>query len=323
MAKVLITATSFGKACREPFEVLKRGKIEVDINKEGKPFTGGRLLKIIENYDGIIVGVDPVGEAVIDKGKRLKIIAKHGVGIDNIDLKAAARKGIYVTITPGANEQAVADLTFALMLALARKVVLADCSLRNGKWPRLIGTEIWGKKLGVIGLGRVGKNVVKRAKGFNMEVFAYDLQVDHDFCRQYEVKIVNLEKIFTENDIITLHTPLTSSTRHLINEKTLSLMKDSALIINTARGELVDEQALFYALKNRKIGGAALDCFSEEPPGKDFPLFELDNVVLTPHLGAYTVEANRNMGVMAARSVVDALNGKVPENIANEDFPPF
>lgn len=320
MTKVLVAATSFARSSKEPLEVLRQEKIQIDINKRGRPFKESELLEIIEDYDGVIVGVDPFTEAVIERGKRLKVIAKHGVGVDNIDIKTATKKGIYVTITPGANEQAVADHTFALILALVRKIHLADPLTREGKWPRLIGMEVWGKKLGVVGLGRIGKNVVKRAKGFNMQIYACDPVVDKAFCERYKVKIVDLETIFKESDIITLHAPLTESTRHLVNEKMLGLMKDSALLINTARGGLVDEEALFKALEEKKIGGAALDCFSKEPPDENFSLFKLDNVIVTPHIASYTREANRNMGIMAARSVIDALSGRIPENVVNQEL---
>ncbi|MBC7189107.1 hypothetical protein H5U35_02675, partial [Candidatus Aerophobetes bacterium] len=167
--------------------------------------------------------------------------------------------------------------------------------------------------------GRIGRNVIIRATGFNMQIYGYDPYVDEEFCKKYRVKVTDLPTLFKESDIITLHAPLTEQTRHMVNRETISLMKKSAFLINTARGELIDEEALFEALKEKKIAGAALDCFSKEPPGRDFPLFKLENALFTPHIGAYTLEANRNMGIMAAKSVVDVFKGNIPENIVNRE----
>lgn len=322
MAKILVTSLSYSKFSikQEPGDILRWAGIEVDVNQKGQQYTETELLAMIEGYDGVIAGADPFTGEVIRKGKNLKIIAKNGVGIDNIDVKTATERRIYVTITRGAVMQTVADSTFGLMLALARNITLGDSRMRKGEWPRLIGTEIWNKRLGIIGLGRIGKCVVERAQGFHMQVYAYDPVPDEAFCEQHGVNLVDFETIFKECDVITLHAPLTESTRHMVNERTLALMKPNGLIVNAARGGLVDEQALYRALKDRKIGGAAIDCFSDEPPNKDFPLFELHNVVLTPHTAGYSEEALRKSGIMVAESVVAALRGEIPPNAVNEEL---
>lgn len=299
---------------------MREAGIEVDVNPKGKALTEAELLAAIEGYDAIIVGTDPLTAAVIKKGKNLKIIAKNGVGYDNIDLQAATQQGVYVTITPGTVEKTVADSTFALMLALARNITLGDAAIRKGEWPRLVGMNISNKKLGLIGLGRIGKNVVLRARGFDMEVYAYDPSPDTDFCEQYGVHLASLEEVFRTCDIVSLHAPLLETTRYLVNEHTLALMKPEAVLINTSRGDLVDEGALFKALKERRIAGAALDVFSKEPPEKEFPFYELDNVILTPHIAGYSQDGIIAMGIMVAESVVAALSGKVPLYVVNKEL---
>ena len=305
---------------QKPGEILKAAGIHVDLNDKGKPFTEEELLSVIEDYEGVIVGTDPVTAQVIRKGVNLKIIAKNGVGYDNIHLKTATEQHIYVTFTPGSVEQTVADSTFALIFALARNITQGNTSIRKGEWPRLVGMDISNKKLGIIGLGRIGKNVVRRSKGFSMDVYAYDPFADVDFCEEYGVQRVDLDDLFRTCDIVTVHAPLIESTRHIVNQRTLSLMKPDAILVNTARGELVDEQALYSALKEKKIAGAAIDVFSKEPPGVDYPLFELENVILTPHIAGYSRDAILNTGTMVAESLVSALRGDVPAHIVNKEL---
>jgi D-3-phosphoglycerate dehydrogenase len=322
MAKVLTASLSFCKYSihQAAGEILRAAGLEVDVNGKGKALTEEELLAVIENYEAVIVGTDPITAGVIQKGKKLKIIAKNGVGYDNIDVKAATQQGVYVTITPGTVEKTVADSTFALMLALARNITLGDAAIRKGEWPRLVGMDIWNKKLGLIGLGRIGKNVVMRAKGFSMEVYAYDPYPDAEFCEQYGVHLVPLDELFKLCDLISIHAPLMESTKHIVDERAFSLMKPEALLINTSRGELVDERALYRALKEKKIAGAAIDVFSKEPPEVDFPLFELENALLTPHIAGYSRDGIASMGVMVAESVVAALKGEVPPNLVNKEL---
>jgi D-3-phosphoglycerate dehydrogenase len=321
MSKVLAASQSFCKYSvhQKPGELLRAAGIEVDVNPKGKQYTESELLALIEPYDAIIVGADPITRAVIQKGKNLKIIAKNGTGYDNIDIRAATDQNIFVTFVPGAGEQTVADSTLALMLALARNIVKGDAAMRRGEWPRLMGMDICNKKLGIIGLGRIGKNVAARAKGFNMSVYAYDPYPDRVYCDENGVLLVDLDTLFRECDIITVHAPLNEETHHLVNAKYLAMMKPTALLINASRGGLVDEAALYQVLKEKKIAGAGIDVFSKEPPDPDFPLLGLDNVVLTPHTAGYSEDTLLGIGMMAAESVIAALRGEVPPNLVNRE----
>ena len=213
----------------------------------------------------------------------------------------------------------MADSTFALMLALARNIVAGDAAVRKGEWPRLMGTRLWSKKLGVIGLGRIGRAVVARARGFNMELSGYGPFADSAFCEQNGVHLVDLDTLFRESDYVTLHAPLDDSTRHLVNERALRLMKPTAFLINAARGGLVDEVALYHALVEKRIAGAAIDTFTDEPPKKDSPFLGLTNTVYTPHTAGYSEEVILQTGIKVAENVVAALRGEVPPDAVNAE----
>lgn len=257
----------------------------------------------------LLVGVDPVTERVMEAAPELKVIAKHGVGVDNIDIAAARRRGIVVTNAPGSNTQAVADLVWGLLLAVARGIPQADRITRQSRWDRVVGCEVWEKTIGIIGTGRIGLAVAHRARGFHMRILAYDPWPNTEAATQLGIIYTTLDDLLRESDFVSLHAPLTQGTYHLINEERLCLMKKEAILINTARGELVDEEALYRALKNGWIKAAALDVFTQEPPTNS-PLLELDNVVVTPHIGAYTREANLRMGLAAAKSIIQVLKGE-------------
>ncbi|MCI0527549.1 MAG: phosphoglycerate dehydrogenase, partial [Nitrospira sp.] len=234
------------------------------------------------------------------------------VGFESVDLQAATERGIVVTITPGTLNHSVADFTFGLMLSMARKIHLADKAVRENKWVVFMGTDVWNKTLGIIGLGRIGKGVAKRARGFEMKILAYDIYQDEVFAREHGVRYVSLEDLLRQSDFVSINAPLSASTSHLIDEKALSLMKPTAFLINTARGGLIDEKALIKALQEKRIAGAGLDVFAQEPL-KESPLRELDNVVLTSHIAGYSIESTRASGMMAAQNVVTVLQGGKPE----------
>ena len=322
MKKVLASSVSFCKysLMNEPGDILRNAGIQVDMNQAGKSLTEAELLSTISQYDAIIAGTEPITANVIGQGKNLKIIAKNGVGFDNIDLKAATENGIFVTITPGAVEQTVADSTFALILSLTCNITKGDTALHKGEWPRLVGTSICGKKLGVIGLGRIGKNVVIRSAGFGMDVYAYDPQPDTEFANRHNVKLVDLDSLLGICDIVSIHAPKANTTHHLINREKLALMKPNAVLINTSRGGLVDEGALVEALQEKKIAGAALDVFEKEPLMKDSPLLALDNVVLTPHLAGLSSDALLASGKMIAENIIATFSSEIPQNIVNRDL---
>jgi len=259
-----------------------------------------------------------VDDALMEKAPKLRVIGRAGVGVDNIDAEAATRRGIVVMNTPGANAVAVAELTIGLMLALARKVPVANSSMHAGKWEKksLQGAELKGKTLGILGLGRIGLEVAKRARGFGLEIIGSDPFVSAAIARENGIRLVTLEELFAGSDYLTLHVGLTPQTQGIINAKTLAATKKGVRIINCARGELVDEAALAAALKSGQVGGAALDVFTVEPP-KDSPFFGLDNVILTPHIAGSTAEAQEAVGIQIARQVREYLKLGVVQNAVN------
>lgn len=314
--KILITPRSFASISKNPMEMLEEKGYEIIKNETGKPLNNKEMSVLIEDVDGIIIGIDDLNAGIIKQAHNLNVISKYGVGVDNIDIEAATTQGIVITNTPKANIDAVADLTFALMLALARRIPEADRETKAGYWKKFIGTSVWRKKLGVIGLGKIGRQVVKRARGFEMEILCYDIIQDEEFARQFGVRYIDLETLLKESDYITIHTPLNNATKGMIGYKELEMINENAFLINTSRGGIIDEKALYDALKNNKIKGAALDSYKEEPL-ENSPLVELENIIMTSHNGAYTKEAINNMGIQAAQNLIDVLEGREPENRIN------
>src|SRR3984885_5450991 len=260
------------------------------------------LPSALADADALVVrSAVQVDDALMEKAPKLRVIGRAGVGVDNIDAEAATRRGIVVMNTPGANAVAVAELTIALMLALARKLPIANATMHAGKWEKksLQGAELRGKTLGILGLGRVGLEVAKRARGFGLEIIGSDPFVSAAVARENGISLLPLEELFGKADYLTLHVGLTPQTQGIINAKTLATMKKGVRIINCARGELVEDAALVDALKSGHVAGAALDVFTEEPP-KSSPYFELDNVILTPHIAGSTAEAQEAVGIQIA-----------------------
>lgn len=314
--KVVVTPRSFGATSTQPLEVLQQKGYEVVRNTLGRPLKAGELIELAAGADALLVGIDEVSGEVIRSLPGLKVISKYGVGVDNIDLESAAKCGVPVTNTPEVNTQAVADLTLGLILSVARQLTTADYSVKNGEWKRFMGTSLYGKTVGILGTGKIGRAVAQRLQGFNTEILLYDVAQDSGFAAQVNGKYAELAEIYKQADYICIHLPLLPSTKGLIGETELQLMKSNAIIINTARGGIIDEEALVKALRQKWIRGAALDAFSIEPP-QDKELLELDNIVLTPHIGAYTDEAVLNMGLVAAHNMIDVLEGKQPETVVN------
>jgi len=309
LKKVVILARSFARSSREPLEKLKSDGIEVEIKKNPDPENEMVVTELIGDADGVIVGMDRVGEKVLTKCQRLKIVSKHGVGVDNVDLKAAQKHGVIVANAPGTNSVSVAEMAFTLILLLARKIPQFIEQVNKKEWGATrFGFELEGKTIGIVGFGRIGKNVGRYAHAFGMEVLYYDPFIC-DEASHYQK--VGIEDLFKNADFITLHAPLTQNTREMVNERLLSLMKNDAFLINTARGELIDEGALFLTLKENRIAGAALDVFTHEPPFEN-PLLSLSNVIATPHISSYTREANLKMGNISAENIIRVFNGKEP-----------
>lgn len=267
------------------------------------------LLERVRGHDVLVVrSATKVTEEVIAAGKELKVIARAGAGLDNIDVKAAEARKIKVVNAPEAPTVAVAELVFGHMLSFARHLPRADAGTKRGKWEKaeLVGSELRGKTLGIVGTGRIGRAVGYKAKAFLMNLLLYDVVQNREFTERTGGKYVDFDALLRESDYVTLHVPLLPETKHMIGERELELMKPTAVLINTSRGEVVDEKALVKALQEKKIAGACLDVYEREPP-RDSPLLELPNVVLTPHLGASTVEAQRDAAVLIAGKIKEAL----------------
>lgn len=307
MAQVVVLARSFSRASSEPLEILHRAGLKVDRKVNSQPENEKVVAELIGDAEAVIVGVDRIGKTVLELCPSLRVISKHGVGVDNIDLEEARKRGVVVTNAPGTNTESVADMAFLLILSCARNLPLLFENVRKKTWSSpVFGVELEGKTLGVVGLGRIGRGVAKRALGFGMRVVYHDPWVEEG-----EFERVSLEELFSVSDFVSLHAPLTPETKHLVNEKLLGLMKREAFLVNTARGELVDEEALFRFLKEGRIAGAGLDVLSFEPPFES-PLLSLPNVIVTPHVAAHTKEANIKMGKIAALNVVQVLSGQEP-----------
>ncbi len=315
---VLVTPRSFAQWDDLPLKFLEESGFLVKRNPFQRPLTEDEMAENVQNADGLIVGVDPVSKRVIESARCLRVISKYGVGIDNIDLAAATRRGIVVTSTPGANTEAVADLTFGMMIATARRITEADRAVKEGRWERFMGMDVWGRSLGVIGAGQIGKAVVRRAQGFNMKVVAFDLRPDREWAATAGVEYTSLEDLISRSDFITIHLALTDATQGLIGKDQIALMKQSAVLVNTSRGGIIDETALAGALNEEKIFAAALDVFAEEPV-RDVQLLTARGLVATPHIGAYSHGALNTMGTMAAKNLAAVFNSLKPEHVLNPE----
>jgi D-3-phosphoglycerate dehydrogenase / 2-oxoglutarate reductase len=280
-----------------------------------------RLPEIVAGFDALVVrSTTRVTAELLRAGRRLKVVGRAGIGVDNVDVAAATELGILVVNAPTANLISATEHTFALLLSLARKVPAADASTKAGGWDRkILGVELQGKTLGVIGCGRIGQRVAARARGFEMKIVAFDPFLDAAAARRLEVELLPLAELLGRADVVTLHTPLTRETRGLLGREQLALMKPTALLVNCARGGVVDEEALLEALEAGRLGGAALDVFAEEPP-RDFRLIRHPRVVATPHLGAQTREAQERISTETAQMVLDALAGSFAVAAVNLPF---
>jgi len=308
MIRVLVAAPIH----KDALKLLESSGFEVIVKEYP---SNNELVKLIKGFDALIVRSKPlVTRDVIEAANKLKVIGRAGVGLDNIDLEAAKEKGIAVFNAPGAPTNSVAELAIGLMLAVLRKIAYADRNMREGKWVKkeCLGQELHGKILGVIGMGRIGRAVARIAHhGFGMRIIYYDIiRCPREIEEELKAQFLDLETVLSEADVITIHVPLTPQTKHLINEERLKLMKPTAILINTSRGGVIDTNALVKALKKGWIAGAGLDVFEEEPLPSNHPLTKLDNVVLTPHIGANTIEAQERAGIEIAKKIIGFFKGK-------------
>ncbi|MBI4508175.1 MAG: phosphoglycerate dehydrogenase [Deltaproteobacteria bacterium] len=299
-------------------EILRSSKkIDVDVKVGLKP---AELLQIIRNYDALVVrSATKVTAEVLEAGTRLKIVGRAGIGVDNIDVKAASRRGVIVENTPSGNAVTTAEHALSLLLSLARKIPQATASMKAGKWEKkkFQGVELLDKEMGVIGLGNIGRIVADRACGLKMKVIAYDPFISKEAAASLGAELVTLDELLSRADFISVHTPLTPDTRGLINEAAFAKMKPGVLVINAARGEIVDEAALVKALESGKLGGAALDVFAKEPPDPSSPTVLHEKVICTPHLGASTDEAQEKVAIEVAEQIVAFVDRGEVKNAVN------
>lgn len=315
--QVLVTTPKFPEV--EPYvrSFLRDHDCELIEHTHHRGMTEEKLIELIGPAQGLISGLEPVTERVLAQAPRLKVVTAGGVGYDHIDVAAASRRGIAVCICAGCNNHAVSELALGMMLGLARQIYRADRAVRAGEWPRFVGPELWGKTLGIVGLGRVGKSMALLGRGIGMRVLATDVQWDITFANQHQISYVPLPRLLAESDFLSLHCPLTPETQGLIDDAALAQVKPSAYLINTARGPIVDEAALVCALREGRLAGAGLDVFATEPRQNN-PFVDFPNVILTSHLGGATHEALERSFELALMNVSQVLRGQRPVCQVNE-----
>lgn len=318
MYKLFFGGYNYSQNCPESKKFLEQNGFEIIENPYQRPYTQAELMEIVEDLDAVITGMDEWNEELFKKGTKIKHIAKFGIGVDNIDIIKAKEYGIKVSNAP-ASTNAVAELVIGYMIDLKRNIIAGNKICKSGSWDRITGGEIMGKNIGLIGFGKIPKLVAKKLQGFDANVFAFDKYPDYETAKKYNVQMVSFEELIEKCDILSLHLPKTEETNHIINAETISKMKDGAFFINTGRGPLVDENALYEALASGKLAGAAADVFEIEPPQADNKLFTLDNFICTPHWGSDTIETIKLVGEITAQATVDVVcQGKDPVNYVNK-----
>lgn len=310
--RILLTTTSYQDIPGPHHELLESTGVE--IVRERGPLSETRMLELVGDFDAILCGDDVISRAVLEKAMpRLKILSKYGIGVDKIDVKAATEMSIPLSFCPGVNHTTVAEHTFALLLALVRNLVEIANATRDGNWKRLTGHEIMGKTLGIVGLGRIGKEVAIRAKAFGMTIIAYDVYWDEAFATSHGVvRASSVAEIFEKSEVISLHTNLTPETRDMVRAETIATMKDGVIILNCSRGEVVHTADLAAALESGKVGGYGADVLDEEPPRADHPLLKAKNCIITSHIGSRTYESVQRQAMMAAQNLLNMLRGEKP-----------
>ena len=306
--KVVITPRGFAKCGLDNVKLFEDAGIELVYNDTGLAYTKEQFYDITADADGVVVGVELVDKAYIDAHPNLKAVVKFGVGTDNIDLAYCKEKGIFVGRTVGSNARSVAETAISFVIADSKNLYESIENTRNGGWAKMTGYEIGGKTIGIIGFGAIGKEVAKMAYGLGMKVLAYDVfPIADEYVQKWDVEVTTVDDILTRSDFVSLHIPLMNETKDFISSKELAKMKPSAVLINTARGGIVNEHDLYEALSNKIIKAAYFDVFTVEPPAKDEPLMTLKNFYLTPHIASRSAEAEKNTADMSSRIIIDAL----------------
>ena len=309
MKKILVSPSSFGKISDKPVKLLvKKGYYLID-NPYGRKLTEDEVIALAKDCIGIVAGVEPLTKRVMDALPHLKCISRVGVGMDSVDLEYAKQKGIVVVNTPDGPTRSVAEMTIALTLSLLRRIPQADANMKNGIWKKEIGNLLFGKKIGIIGLGRIGKMVATMFSNLGNDVIGFDLFPDENWANENQIQLVSLDNLMSDADIISLHIPPDKNKKPILGAEQLTKMKKKSFLINAARGGIVDEQILFDLLKKKEIAGAAIDVFNEEPYNGSF--IKLDNVVLTPHLGSYAAEGKLQMEIDAVNNLINVLKNEI------------
>ena len=305
---IFVATSSFASYSSLPLELFNQEGLVVKINPTGRKITSDELLSSAKDCIGLIAGTEQYSKDVLSKMKNLKVISRLGVGIDNIDINEAKKLNIKVFTTQTSPSLAVAELTISLILNLARKIPLMNAQMKEGKWEKSMGTLLNQKTLGIIGLGTIGKKVVQLLTGFNLKILAFDTMKDEEFSRKHEIDYCSLDELLRNSDFVSIHLNATRENYHLINKSKLNLMKEDAFLINTSRGEVIDERTLEETLRLGKLGGAALDVFEKEP--YDGTLNGLENVFLTPHIGSYAREIRIKMEIDATKNLINGLKNE-------------
>jgi len=313
--KVLVTATNYSALCADAKKLLESNNCEITENPFGRPMTFDELSSYVPDADAVVVGVDTWDESVFRIAPNLKVLSRFGVGVDNIDIEKAREFGIKVTNAAGKNANAVAELTIGLILSAMRNIPALQQSTRQGRWDRFVGEELISRTIGLLGFGCIAQKVARKLSGFDVEILAHDKYPNLEAARNLNVSMESWEHVLERSDVVCMLLPNLKETRHFMNEKTFSMMKDKAYFINTARGALVDEKALYAALQRGKLSAAAIDVYEREPTSADNPLFTLSNIVTTPHTAAETYETYHEIGLFTAQAILDVFAGKKPSNL--------
>ncbi|MCA0757604.1 phosphoglycerate dehydrogenase [Paenibacillus sp. N4] len=316
--KVLVTATNYSALCAEAKQLLEEAGCEIVENRLGRPHTYEELIPLVADIDGVVAGVDKWDEEVFKLAPNLKAIARFGVGVDNIDLAKAAELGIKVSNVPGGNANAVAELAVGLILSMLRNIPALQQSAKRGYWDRRVGEELAGKTVGLLGFGHIAQMVARKLQGFEVRLIAFDKYPNEAKASELGVELVSSDEALRQSDVVSMHLPSLKETRHMMSHEQFAMMKPSAYFVNTARGALVNEEALYQALNDRVIAGAAIDVFEVEPVSADNPLLGLDTLLATPHTAAETAETYRRVGLVTAQALLDVFAGKDPANLLRE-----
>ena len=305
MKKIGVTTTTFAQFSSEPLKLFRSKVYDIVLNEKGRKLNEEETTEFIIDCDGVIAGTEIYSKMVFDKAPKLKVISRLGVGMDNIDLELAKKRNIKVFKTKTTPALAVAELTLGLILDLLRKISFQSSQLKNGIWNKKMGSLLAGKTLGIIGLGTIGKKLVEISQGFGLKYMAHDIQQDEGFAKNYDIQHCQLDELLSGSDVVSIHLSLSKETNNIIDCDALKKMKRDAILINTSRGEIVDEKALTEALDKELIAGAGLDVYREEP--YNGPLLQYDNVITTPHIGAYAKEIRIQMELEAAKNLIKGL----------------